>query len=175
MADAGRRRFRLWPWRAKTVAPKAPASPPSAQELSEKLTELVHFERGIATLYYYLPDETLAKLAQTICQTHQSQNVLEQGVDRELRGKDAALESWTAVGAIWRSDVWHPGDILATFGFRIIEALRVEQELWSMVVDPRAKSFGLATAKDAQHRYWLVLATGQKGQEQGGEIATAAR
>ena len=175
MADTRQRRFWLWPWRAKTVAGKAPVLPPSAQELSEKLTELLHFERGITALYYYLPDETLMGHAQTICQAHQAQTVLEQGVDRELHAKDAALESWTAVSAIWRSDVWQPGEVLATFGFRIIEALRAENETWSVVVDPRAKFFGLAIAKDEHHRYWLVLVTGQKGQDEGAESATAAR
>lgn len=175
MTDSPRRGFRLWPRREKTVTSKAPVSPPSAQELFEKMVELVHFERGIAALYYYLPDETLAKLAQTLCQAYQLQNVLEQGVDRELRTKDVALGSWTAVSAAWRSDVWQPGEILATFGFRIIEGLRAQNEVWSVIIDPQAQFFGLATAKGEDHRYWFVLVTGRKTQAEEAASATAAR
>src|SRR5919198_5482506 len=106
MADLRPRKFRLWPWRQRTGASNTPVAPPTAQELAEKLTELVHLERGVAALYYYLPDEALANLAQTLCQAHQSQNIAEQGVDRELRTKDATLQSWRAVSTIWRSDLW---------------------------------------------------------------------
>lgn len=175
MADLRPRKFRLWPWRQRTAASNTPVAPPTAQELAEKLTELVHVERGVAALYYYLPDEALAKLARTLCQAHQSQNILEQEVDRELRTKDATLQSWRAVSAIWRSDIWQSEELLATFGWRIIEALRAQNEMWSVVVDPRAKFFGLATAKDDNQRYWCVLVTGEKGQEVGGESVTAAR
>jgi hypothetical protein len=143
--------------------------------LAEKLSELVQFERGVVALYYYLHDEALATLARSLCQSHQMANRLEQGVDRDLCTKEASLESWRAVGAIWHSDAWQPGEILPTFGFRIIEALRGQPELWSVVVDPRAQFFGLAAAKDDQHRYWLSLVIGQKGQEMGGDAATAAR
>jgi hypothetical protein len=175
MADLRQRKFRLWPWRQRTVASNKPVAPPTAQELAEKLTELVHVERGVAALYYYLPDEALANLAQTLCQAHQSQSIIEQDVDRELRAKDATLQSWRAVSAIWRSDLWQPDEILATFGWRIIEALRAQNEVWSVIVDPRATFFGLATAKDDDQRYWFVLVTGERGQEVGGESVTAAR
>lgn len=175
MADARQRRFRFWPRRQRAVISEALVDPPAAQELAEKLQELMQFERGIVALYYYLADETLAKLAQTLCQAHQSHTVVEPGVERDLHTKEAALASWTAVGAVWRSDVWQPGEILATFGFRMIEALRAQPEVWSVIVDPQAKFFGLATAKDEEHRYWMVITTGQKtpGVEVGS--ATAAR
>jgi hypothetical protein len=175
MADLRPRKFRLWPWRQRTAVSTTSVAPPTAQELAEKLTELVHVERGVAALYYYLPDEALTKLARTLCQAHQSQNILEQEVDRELRTKDATLQSWRAVSAIWRSDIWQSEELLATFGWRIIEALRAQNEVWSVVVDPRAKFFGLATAKDDNQRYWCVLVTGEQGQEVGGESVTAAR
>jgi hypothetical protein len=175
MADLSQRRFRLWPWkRANPVAP-VPVVQPTAQELAAKLTELVHFERGVAALYYYLPDDSLAHLAQRLCQTHESQRVVQQGVDRELRVKEAAFESWHAVSAIWWSAVWQPEEILATFGFRMIETLRAQNDLWSIVVDARAQCFGLAVTNDETHRYWCALVIGQKGQEMGGDSATAAR
>jgi hypothetical protein len=175
MADSRQRRFQLWPWRQHTATVPPTTTPPTAQELSEKLTELVHVERGVAALYYYLPDETLANVAQTLCQSYQAANIIDQGVERDLRAKAAALEPWRAVSAIWHSAAWQPAEILATFGFRIIEALRAQQEMWSVVVDPRAQFFGLAATKDETHRYWLVLVTGQKGQEMGSDTATAAR
>jgi hypothetical protein len=150
-------------------------APPTAQELAEKLTELVHLERGVAALYYYLPDEALANLAQTLCRTRQSQNIFEPQVDRELRAKDATLQSWRAVSTIGYSDIWQPDERLATFALRIIEALRAQNDIWSVVVDPQAKFFGLATANDDKHRYWFVLVTGERGQEVGGESMTAAR
>jgi hypothetical protein len=150
-------------------------APPTAQELAEKLTELVNLERGVAALYYYLPDEALANLAQTLCQTHQSRHIFDQGVDRELRARDATLQSWRAVSAIWRSDIWQADELLATFGWRIIEALRAQNEVWSVVADPRAKFFGLATAKDEHQRYWFALVSGERGQEIGDESVTAAR
>jgi hypothetical protein len=175
MADLRQRKFRLWPWQQRTAASKTPVAPPTAQELAEKLTELVNLERGVAALYYSLPDEALANRAQTLCQAHQSRNILDQGVDRELRARDATLQSWRAVSAIWRSDIWQPDELLATFGWRIIEALRAQNEVWSIVVDPRAKFFGLATAKDDNQRYWFILVTGERGQEVGDESVTAAR
>jgi len=175
MADLRQRKFRLWPWRQRTTASSAPVTPPTAQELAAKLTELVHVERGVAALYYYLPDEALTNLAQTLCQAHQSQNIIAQEVDRELRSKDATLQAWRAVSAIWRSDIWQPDELLATFGWRIIEALRPQNEVWSIVVDPRAKFFGVATATDDTQRYWIVLVTGERGQEVEGESVTAAR
>ena len=175
MADPRQRRFRLWPWREKTATVIATIAPPTAQELAEKLSELVQFERGVVALYYYLRDEALASLAQSLCRSYQTANILEQRVDRDLRAKDASLESWRAVSAIWHSDGWQPGEILATFGFRIIETLRGQPELWSVVVDPRAQCFGLAATKDETHRYWCVMVIGQKGQETGGDTATAAR
>jgi hypothetical protein len=175
MSDPRHRRFRLWPWRQQTSAVTTTTTPPTASELAEKLTDLVHFERGVGALYYYLPDESLATLAQALCQSNQVANRLEQGVDRDLRAKDATLEAWTAVSAIWHSEVWQPSEILATFGFRIIEAFRAHNELWNVIVDPRAQFFGLAVTEDETHRYWLVLVTGQKGQEIGSDTATAAR
>jgi hypothetical protein len=175
MADSRQRRFQLWPWRQHTATMPPTTAPPTAEQLSQKLTELVHFERGVAALYYYLPDETLANVAQTLCRSYQAANTLDQGVERDLRAKDPALEPWRAVSAIWHSAVWDPAEILATFGFRIIEALRSQHEIWSVVVDPRAQFFGLAVTKDETHRYWLVLVTGQKGQEMGSDSATAAR
>ena len=175
MADGPREGFRLWPRRKERVTPRAPSSPPSTQALSEKLTELVHFERGIATLYYFLPDGTLAKLAQTLCQAFPSQNLPEQGIERDVRAKDTTLESWSAVSAVWSRAAWQPGEILPTFGFRIIEALRAQPEVWNVIVDPRAKFFGLAAANDEDHRYWFVLVTGERERGQAGEGATAAR
>jgi hypothetical protein len=175
MADLRSRKFRLWPWRQRTAASKTSVAPPTAQELAEKLTELIHLERGVAALYYYLPDEPLANLARRLCQAHQSQNILEQGVDRELRSNDATLQSWRAVSGIWGSDIWQSDELLATFGWRLIEALRAQNEMWSVVVDPRAKFFGLATATDDNRRYWFVLVTGEGGQEVGDESVTAAR
>ena len=175
MSDASREGFRLWPRRKGRVIAGGPTSPPSAQALSEKMTELVHFERGIATLYYFLPDGMLAQLAQTLCRAFQSQNLLEQGVERDIRGKDATLEGWAAVSAVWCSTVWQPGEILPTFGFRIIEALRAQSEAWNVIVDPRAKFFGLATANDASQRYWCVLVIGERARGPAGEGATAAR
>jgi hypothetical protein len=175
MADSRQRGFRLWPWRQQTATVTRTTTPPTAQELAEKLTELVHFERGVAALYYYLSDETLTSLARTLCESHQAANMLEQGVDRNLQAKDVSLEPWRAIGAIWHSHLWQPGEILATFGFRIIETLRAQHEMWNVVVDPRAQCFGLAVTKDETHRYWSVLVTGQKGQEMGSDSATAAR
>jgi hypothetical protein len=175
MADLRQRKFRLWPWRQRAVASNEPVAPPTGQELAEKLTELVNVERGVAALYYYLPDEALANLAQKLCQSHQSRHIFEQGVDRELRARDATLQSWPAVSAIWRSDIWQADELLATFGWRIIEALRAQNEMWSVVVDPRAKFFGLATAEDDHQRYRFVLVTGERGQEIGDESVTAAR
>jgi hypothetical protein len=175
MADPRRRRFLLWPWRQKAATVTPTTAPPSAQDLAEKLSALVQFERGVVALYYYLPDESLARVAQTLCQSRQAANLLEQGVDHNLQAKDAMLESWSAVSVLWQSQVWQPGEILATFGVRTIEALRAESEVWSVVVDPRAQCFGLATAKDEGQRYWVVLVVGQKGQAMGGDTATAAR
>ena len=175
MAETPREGFRLWPRRREKVTVRAPSSPPSAQALAEKLTELVHFERGIATLYYLLPDGTLAHLAQTLCQAFQSQNLQAQGVELDIRAKDATLASWAAVSAIWSSAAWQPGEILPTFGFRLIEALRAQPEVWNVLVDPRAKVFGLATAHDASQRYWVVLVTGERARGPAGESATAAR
>ena len=175
MAEPRQRRFRLWPWRQQTATAATITTPPSASELAEKLIELMHFERGVAALYYYLPDESLATLAQNLCQSHRAANVLAQGIDRDLGTKDTTLTTWKAVNAIWHSDVWQLGDILATFGFRFIDALRTESALWTVVVDPRAQFFGLAVTADEAHRYWVALVTGQKDQEMGGSNATAAR
>jgi hypothetical protein len=175
MDDPGQKRFRLWPWRQQTARPTPLTTPPSAAEVTEKLIELMHFERGVAALYYYLPDESLATLAQGLCASRRSANMLDQGIDRDLRTRDATLEAWRAISAIWQSTVWQPGEILATFGFRLIETLRAESELWSVMVDPRAQFFGLAVTADEAHRYWWVLVAGQKGQEMDGGSATAAR
>jgi hypothetical protein len=175
MAGSRQRRFQLWPWRQQTVTRTAAATPPTVQELAEKLTELVHFERGVAALYYYRPDESLATLAHDLCQSRRTANMVEQGIDRDLRARDATPEAWGTVSAIWYSEVWQPGEILATFGFRLIEALRAENDLWGVVVDPRAQFFGLAATADEAHRYWLALVIGQKGQEMASDIATAAR
>ena len=175
MADPRRRRFRLWPWRQQTAATPMITAPPSVQELTEKLTELVHFERGVDALYYYLPDESLAAIARELCHTRRATNVTEWGVDREMRAREETREAWRAVSAIWYSAVWQPGEILATFSFRLIEALRAESELWSVIVDPRAQFFGLAVTADETHRCWVVLVTGQKGQEMGGSATTTAR
>jgi hypothetical protein len=175
MVDPRQRRFRLWPWQRQTATGTTLTTPPSALELADKLIELMHFERGVAALYYYLPDESLATLAQNLCQSRRAAHLLEQGADRDFRAKDATLEAWTAIGAIWHSEVWQPGEILATFGFRLIEALRAESALWTVVVDPRAQFFGLAVATDETQRYWLALVAGQKGQEMDGGTATAAR
>jgi hypothetical protein len=163
MTDPRHRKFRLWPWRQQTATTTTLNTPPSALELAAKLIELMHFERGVAALYYYRPDESLATLAQDLCESRRGANVLNQGIDRELRAKDATLEGWTAISAIWHSTVWQSDEILATFGFRLIEALRDESELWSVVVDPRAQFFGLAVTTDETHRYWWVLVAGQKG------------
>ena len=175
MADPRRRRFRLWPSAAATATGTTVATPPSAQELAAKLIELVHFERGVAALYYYRPDESLAAIAQDLCHARRAANIFEQGVDRDVRARDARLEAWRAVSAIWHSEVWQPAEILATFGFRIIEALRAGSEVWSVIGDPRAQFFGLAVTADETHRYWMALVTGQKGEEMGGSIDTAAR
>jgi hypothetical protein len=175
MADPQQRRFRLWPWRQQTATAPTLTTPPSAPELAEKLIELVHFERGVAALYYYLPDESLAILAQNLCQSHRASKILTQGIDRDVGAKDTTLDAWTAVNAIWHSAVWQPGDILATFGFRLIEALRTESELWAVVVDPRAQFFGLAVTTDDTRRYWVALVMGQKGQEMGSSADAAAR
>jgi hypothetical protein len=175
MADSRQRRFRLWPWGQQTATATMTTVPSSAQELAEKLTELVHFERGAAALYYYLPDETLSTLAQTRCQSNQTASLLDQGVEQDLRAKDVTLAPWSAVSAIWHSTIWQPVEILATFGFRIIEALRARPEMWNVVVDPRAQFFGLAVTKNEEHRYWCVLVIGQKGQDMGSDTATAAR
>jgi hypothetical protein len=175
MADPRQRRFRLWPWRQQPAVMNAKTTPPAVHEVTEKLIELVHFERGVGALYYYLPDESLAAIAQDLCLARRIANTLEGGVDRDIRPQMPELGAWTAVGAIWYSAVWQPDEILATFGFRLIEALRAENELWSVVVDPRAQFFGVAVTTDETHRYWLVLATGQKGQEIGDSSATAAR
>jgi hypothetical protein len=175
MADLQQRSFRLWPWKRTRPLTQAPVLPPTAQALAAKLSELVHFERGVAALYYYLPDDALAHRAHHLCQTHASQHVVPQGIDRELHVKEAALGSWRAVSAIWWNAVWQPEEILATFGFRLIEMLRAQPDLWSIVVDPRAQFFGLAVTKDEQHRYCCALVTGERGQEMGGDAATAAR
>jgi hypothetical protein len=175
MADLQQRRFRLWPWKRANRGTKAPVVPPTTHALAEKLTELVHFERGVAALYYYLPDDALTHLAHRLCQAHESQNVVQQGGDRELHVKEVALASWRAVSAIWWSAVWQPEEILATFGFRMIELLRAQNDLWSIVVDPRAQCFGLAVANNETHHYWCVLVIGQRGQDMGSDAATAAR
>jgi hypothetical protein len=101
--------------------------------------------------------------------------MVQHGSDRELHVKEAALGSWRAVNAIWWSAVWQPEEILATFGFRMIEALRAQHELWNVVVDPRAQFFGLAVTSNDRQCYWFTLVTGQRGQETGGDTATAAR
>ena len=175
MAQLRQRSFRLWPWRRQTATDTATSAPPPAQELTEKLTELVHFERGVAALYYYLPDTTLATLAHRLCQSHQATDTPAQGVEHDLRAEAAASGDWHVVRAIWQGTTWQPAEILATFGFRIIEAWRAEPELWNVVVDPRAQFFGLAVTRDEQHRYWSALVIGQKGQEMGSDTATAAR
>jgi hypothetical protein len=175
MTDPRQRKFRLWPWRRQTATTDTLVNPPSAPELAQKLIELMHFERGVAALYYYLPDESLATLAHDLCEARRGACLFDQGIDRDLRAKNATLEAWTAISAIWQSTVWQPGEILATFGFRLIEALRAESELWSVMVGPRAQFFGLAVTTDETHRYWWVLVAGQKGQEMDGGTATAAR
>jgi hypothetical protein len=175
MTDRRHRKFRLWPWRRQTATTTMLNTPPSAPELTAKLIELMHLERGVAALYYYLPDASLGSLAQSLCESRRGANVPNQGVDRDLRARDPTLEGWTAISAIWHSTVWQPGEILATFGFRLIEALRDESELWSVVVDPRAQFFGLAVSTDETQRYWWVLVAGQKGQETDVSTATAAR
>ena len=175
MPDPRRRRFRVWPWQRQPVAVATITAPPAVQAVTEKLIELVHFERGIGALYYYLPDESLTSIAQELCQSRRAANSIEGGVDREMRTQIPMPAAWTAVSVIWHSEVWQPDEILATFGFRLIEALRAQSELWSVVVDPRAQFFGLAVTTDETHRYWLVLAAGQKGQDMGGGAATAAR
>jgi hypothetical protein len=155
----------------------APASPPSPEAFVAKITELVQFERGIVALYYLLPDEALAQQAQRLCQLHHSQSSLEPGVERELRANEPLLAAWTEASATWRSDLWEPGEIMATFGFRVIEGLRAQPEVWGVIVDPQAQFFGLAAAKDKddEHRFWLVLVTGRKSGAAGPEMATAAR
>lgn len=175
MDDLGQRRFRLWPWRQRTARPTPLITPPSAAQVTEKLIELMHFERGVAALYYYLPDELLATLAQSLCASRRGANVLDQGIDRDLRARDATLQAWRAISVVWQSTVWQPGEILATFGFRLIETLRAESELWSVMVDPRAQFFGLAVTTDETQRYWWALVAGQKGEEMDGGSATAAR
>jgi hypothetical protein len=175
MPDPRRRRFRVWPWQRQPVAVATITAPPAVQAVTEKLIELVHFERGIGALYYYLPDESLTSIAQELCQSRRAANSIEGGVDREMRTQIPMPAAWTAVSVIWHSEVWQPDEMLATFGFRFIEALRAQSELWSVVVDPRAQFFGLAVTTDETHRYWLVLAAGQKGQDMGDGTATAAR
>jgi hypothetical protein len=175
MTEAPHRKFWLWPWRWQTTSTTTLTTPPSASEVAEKLIELMHFERGVAALYYYLPDESLATLAQNLCESRRGANMLDHGIDRELHTKDATLGAWRAVSAVWSCTVWQPGEILPTFGFRLIEALRAENELWSVMVDPRAQFFGLAVSADVTERYWWVLVAGQKGQEMDGGGATAAR
>jgi hypothetical protein len=175
MADPRPQRFRLWPWRQQPPVEGTRTIPPAVQEVTEKLIELVHFERGIGALYYYLPDESLAAIALDLCHSRQAAHILEGGVDRDIRAQMATLNAWTAVSAIWHSAVWQSDEILATFGFRLIEVLRSEIELWSVVVDPRAQFFGLAVSTDETQRYWLVLVIGQKGQEMGDNSITAAR
>jgi len=175
MAGPRQRRYRLWPWGQQPTATSARTTPPAVQEVTEKLTELVHFERGVGALYYYLLDESLTAIAQDLCLSRRIANTLEGGVDRNMQTQTPALGAWTAVSAVWYSAVWQPDEILATFGFRLIEALRADNELWSVVVDPRAQFFGLAVTTDEMQRYWLVLVTGQKGQEMGDSSATAAR
>jgi hypothetical protein len=175
MTDLWQRRFRLWPWWKKSVASGVTAAPPTAQEVAQKVTELIQLERGIAALYYYLPDDTLTSYAQTLCQRHRAQAFIDVGVNRELRTEEAMFEPWQAVSALWCSETWQADEILATFGYRIVEALRVQPEAWSVIVDARAQFYGLAAAKDDQQRYWLVLVVGQKGAGGGLETATAAR
>src|SRR5918995_5938718 len=150
-------KFRLWPWRHQTATTTTITTPPAAPELAAKLIELMHFERGVAALYYYLPDESLATLAQDLCKSRRAANILVPGIDRDLGSKDATLGAWRAVNAIWHSEVWQPGDILSTFGFRVIESLRADSELWSAVVDPQAQFFGLAVTTDETQRYWLAV------------------
>lgn len=175
MAELWQRWFRLWPWREKSVTSEVTPTPPTVEEFSQKLTELIHLERGIVALYYYLPDDTLAAHAQTLCHQQQAQGRVEVGVDRDMRRQDGAFESWQAVSALWCSEEWQAGELLATFGLRIIEALRTQHEAWSVIVDPRAQFYGLATAKDDHDRYWLVLVIGQRGAGAGIDTATAAR
>jgi hypothetical protein len=174
MADPQQRRSRLWPWRQQPATAPTTSGLPSASELTEKLSELVHFERGVAALYYYRLDESLVTLAQNLCQSRRAANTLSRGVDRDLGAKEATLDAWRAVNAIWHCEAWQPGDILATFGFRVIESLRAESEIWSVVVDPQAQFFGLAVTTDETQRYWMALVTGQRGQQMGGTV-TAAR
>jgi hypothetical protein len=167
--------FRLWPWRRPTTAGTTLSVPPSAQEVTEKLIELVHFERGIAALYYYLPDASLITLAHDLCQSRRSASILESGAEDDLGAKDPTLQAWRLVRALWQSATWQPDEILPTFGFRLIEALRSEPELWRIIADPQAQFFGLAVTTDETQRYWWALVTGQKGQEMDGGTATAAR
>jgi hypothetical protein len=148
---------------------------PLATELAAKLIELMHFERGVAALYYYLPDESLARLAQDLCDSRRQARVLDHGLDRELCSKDQRLETWTAVSAIWLSTLWYPGEILPTFSFRLIEDVRAASDLWSVIVDARAQFFGTAVTTDEAQRYWWVLVAGQKGQVLDHGAATAAR
>jgi hypothetical protein len=175
MTESRDRMFHLWPWRRQTATTTAITAPPAASELATKLIELMHFERGVAALYYYLPDASLTALAQDLGESRRRANVIDQGIDREPRSKETGLQAWTAVSAVWHSTVWQPGEILATFGFRLIEALRAENELWSVLVDPRAQFFGMAVTTDETHRYWWVLVAGQKGQDMDSGAATAAR
>lgn len=173
MTDSQQRRFRLWPWRRHSAA--TAITPPAASELATKLIELMHLERGVAALYYYLPDESLSALAQDLCAARRGANLIDQGLDRELHRKEPPLEAWTAVSALWYSAVWQPGEILATFGFRLIEALRADNELWSVIIDPRAQFFGMAVTTDEAHCYRCVLVVGQKGHEVDSSASTAAR
>jgi hypothetical protein len=175
MADPRQRRFRLWSWGQQSTAKSMITTPPTVQQVVEKLTELVNLERGVGALYYYLPDESLSAMAQDLCESHRLANVLEGGIDRALQAQMPTLSAWTAVNAIWYSAVWQVGELLATFGFRLIEALRAESELWSVVVDPQAQFFGLAATADETQRYWLVLVTGQRGLAMSDSSATAAR
>ena len=128
MTDPRHRTFRLWPWRRQSATTTTITTPPAAPELATKLIELMHFERWVAALHYYLPDESLAVLApqNLCCHPAVAHTSLDHGIDRELRTKDATLAAWRTVTAIWHSTIWQPGEILPTFGFRLIEALRAE-------------------------------------------------
>jgi hypothetical protein len=159
----------------KATGPAVAAVPPTAPDFAAKMSELVQLERGIATLYYYLPDDTLARYAQMRCRALQAQQSLDPGLDRQLHAKEPAFEGWSAVSAAWCSAVWQPDELLPTFGFRVLDVLRAQSDLWSVVVDPRAQFFGLAADKDDRHRYWMVLVVGQKGAGAGIATATAAR
>ena len=85
MADPRQRRFRLWSWGQQSTAKSMITTPPTVQQVVEKLTELVNLERGVGALYYYLPDESLSAMAQDLCESHRLANVLEGGIDRALQ------------------------------------------------------------------------------------------